>query len=31
MLEKLLNHRRAVRIYSKVNRIDTEKVQHKKI
>ena len=28
MLEKLLNHRRAVRRYSKVNRIDTEKVQH---
>jgi hypothetical protein len=27
MLEKLLNLRRAVRRYSKVNRIDTEKVQ----
>lgn len=27
-LEKLLNHRRAVRRYSKTNTIDTEKVKH---
>ena len=28
MLEKLLEHRRAVRRYSKTNRIDTQVVQH---
>ena len=28
MLEKLLEHRRAVRRYSKTNRIDTQTVQH---